>query len=183
MPEFNPFRRLTQPINRASDESGGVYPVEIIFGRLRCQRGLIGFQVKHPRSQIADRLVQRGTCAKINRPLEIQPEDERCRVNPRNGMTDFSGTTRENLDRALQPAVLTDRDGLDQRQGSRDIDSDFEHIAGLVRPKAIGLVCTRIPRSLRDLQAPMPVTERQIIEPGPLSALQRNRVRGLACLG
>ena len=29
----------------------------------------------------------------------------------------------------------------------------------------------------------MPVTERQIIKPGPLGALQGNRVGGLACLG
>ena len=183
MPASDPFRRPAQPINRASDESGSVYPVEIIFGRLRCQRGLIGFQVKHPRTQIADRLVQGGSCGKIDRAFEIQPEDQRRCVSLRDGMTDFSGAAGEDLDRALQPAVLADRDRIDQGQSPRSLDHHFEHIAGLVRPKAIGLVCTRIPRSLRDLQAPMPVTERQIIEPGPLSTLQRNRVRGLACLG
>src|ERR1700680_3313973 len=98
-------------------------------------------------------------------------------------MTNPFSATGHDLDGTTHPAVLTDCDCRDRRRRTGALNFDVQHIAGLVQPKAIGLGCTRVPGSFRDLKVPVPVTERQVIEPGPLSTIQGYRVRGVAGLG
>ncbi len=63
------------------------------------------------------------------------------------------------------------------------LDCHVKHKARLVCPEAIRLRCPGIPRSLRYFEAAVPISESQVIKPGPVSAVPGDRISSLASLG
>ncbi len=135
---IQPFRFLAKSVNRAPDETGSIYSVEIVVGRLRCEPGFVHLKVEHARAKISNYVVQGCTRGKIDRALHVHPQNETFQLFAGECMTDRLSIPWYDLDGSTHPAVLTDGNCLDRRRRPSGFYFDVQHISGVVQPKTIG---------------------------------------------